>query len=293
MRHKILVHIDAHHDMWWLPDARAVSIADFICQALKDEIVREVLWVVPDPSWRSSTHRKPILQHLRKITEGYPGPTAPVQVDRDQMSTQVLGTTVRACPLASLPQIREPVLLDIDVDFLVTPGVAFGLEVRWSEVPWCWPEQLVARLRQAEIHAALTTISYSTEGGYTPLKWKHLGDELSLRLGPQPERGPALRGLALVQQASVAANVKDLPTAERLYREAMPLLPASPVVRYYLAELCVDAQRLGEARELYRQAVTLDHSYRTVHASAGLLARALDRPETVERELRRMLALDP
>jgi len=48
LRQRILVHVDAHHDMSWIDDCRSLSIANFICPALKENIVREVCWVVPD-----------------------------------------------------------------------------------------------------------------------------------------------------------------------------------------------------------------------------------------------------
>src|SRR5439155_17312064 len=35
LRHRILVHIDAHHDMWWIDDTGSLTIASYICPALK------------------------------------------------------------------------------------------------------------------------------------------------------------------------------------------------------------------------------------------------------------------
>src|SRR5260370_41990787 len=61
VRRKILVHIDAHHDMWWVKDKNAafVTIANFICPALKKDLVKEVYWVVPDATWDSGRTRRP------------------------------------------------------------------------------------------------------------------------------------------------------------------------------------------------------------------------------------------
>ena len=114
-KQKILIHIDAHHDMWWIADAHSINIANFICAALKDEVVREVFWVAPDPAWETPRSRKPILRHIRKLTENYPGGPHEVHVGSEQISTVVLGKPLRICPLALLPQIDEGVLLDIDV----------------------------------------------------------------------------------------------------------------------------------------------------------------------------------
>ncbi len=54
VRRRILIHIDAHHDMWWVSDPGEITIANFISPALAEDIVREVFWVVPDLCWERS-----------------------------------------------------------------------------------------------------------------------------------------------------------------------------------------------------------------------------------------------
>ena len=56
-RRRILIHIDAHHDMWWTSDSTSITIANFICQALQEQIVRELYWVVPDATWQTNGGR--------------------------------------------------------------------------------------------------------------------------------------------------------------------------------------------------------------------------------------------
>ena len=69
LRHRILVHIDAHHDMWWIDDTGSPSIASYICPALKNDIVREVYWIVPDQTWEEKRARRAVLRHVQKIIE--------------------------------------------------------------------------------------------------------------------------------------------------------------------------------------------------------------------------------
>lgn len=64
VRQKILVHIDAHDDLVWMPDRAAINIANFICPALKENLVREVFWVVPDQTWEDASSRKPLVRRL-------------------------------------------------------------------------------------------------------------------------------------------------------------------------------------------------------------------------------------
>src|SRR5262245_29206760 len=91
VRRCVLIHIDAHHDMWWTSEGAPVTIANFICPALKEDLVREIFWVVPDTAWESARTRRPVLRHLRAIVKGYPGPSPPVRVDDREMSAVVLG----------------------------------------------------------------------------------------------------------------------------------------------------------------------------------------------------------
>lgn len=293
VKQKILIHIDAHHDMWWVTDGNSITIANFICPALKDDIIREILWVVPDLTWKTSRGRRPILHHVRKIAKSYPGIRHSLQVETNQISTVVLGKPLTICPLSSLPRIDEGVLLDIDSDFLVIPRVSYQESDERGALPWCWPEDLLARLRARQIRADLVTIAYSVEGGYTPLKWKYLGDELALRL-KQPNHGePTIQGMGLIREAALAAHRGDLVTAEKKYHEAGNLLPSSGAPYYHLAHLYVEMGRIGDGQESYRRALALDPSYRTAYNSAGFHYHSDGRLRAAEQEYRRTLALDP
>src|SRR4051794_19886084 len=72
VKQRVLVHVDAHHDMWWMGEGAILSIANFICPALKEDLVREVIWVVPDGAFESAQARKPILRHLNRVLREYP-----------------------------------------------------------------------------------------------------------------------------------------------------------------------------------------------------------------------------
>ena len=293
VKQRVLIHIDAHHDMWWVTDANSITIANFICPALKDDIVREIFWVVPDLTWKTSRSRRPILRHVRKIAESYPGVRHALEVGTNQISTVVLGKPLRICSLASLPRIDESVLLDIDSDFLVIPRVSYQESDEHGALPWCWPDELLAPLQARHIRADVVTIAYSVEGGYTPLKWKYLGDELALRL-KQPNHGePTFQGMGLIREAALAAHRGDLVTAEKKYHEAGNLLPSSGAPYYHLAHLYVEMGRIGDGQKFYQRALALDPSYRTTYNSAGLHYHSDRRLREAEQEYRRTLALDP
>ena len=289
---KILIHVDAHDDVCWSPDQDSTNIANFICQAIKEGVVKEVFWVVPDQSWQTAKTLKPILGRLKAVLKKYPEGAPPIQVQAHQISTVVLGKPFKICTLSNLPVLGEKVLLDIDVDYFLIPKACHNYR-QPEELPWCWPEDLVARLPAWCRRAELITIAYSVEGGYTPLKWKYLGEELAWRLTPAGLEEAGLRGLNLMRTASLAAHRGELSSAEAGYKEASELMPTSAALPYHLALLYLKMGRNGQAQECYQQALTLDPSYRTAYNSAGFHHYSHRRFMEAEREHQRTLALDP
>ena len=125
VKDRILVHIDAHHDMWWIDDNRSITIANFICPALKEGLVREVYWVVPDATWESFAGRRALRKHLARIRKGFKSPEKP-RFEARRVTATILGKRFVICSLDTLPRFAEPVLLDIDTDYLVIPRATYG-----------------------------------------------------------------------------------------------------------------------------------------------------------------------
>jgi len=292
IRDHLLIHIDAHHDMYWMNAAESLTIANYICPALLDGLVREVHWVVPDPSWDQPSSRRAILRHLKDLIRQYPGPRQAIDLDGDRISTTVLAKPFTIYPLRALLPIEEAVLLDIDIDFLVIPHVSYETAGQHSSLPWCWPEDLAGRLHAAGIQARCATIAYSVEGGFTPLKWKYLGMEVASRLTGRAD-ALTLQGLARMRQGAQAAEVGQLQIAEEGYQVASKLLPGSAAPCYHLAHLHLQQGRIAEARVQYQRALDLDRTYRTPYGHSGLLYHSVRQFERAKQEHHRMLQLDP
>ncbi len=291
-KRRLLLHVDAHHDMWRLKGRQCLSIANFICPALEDDIVREVFWVVPGLSWQSGRNRRHLLRHARKIAKDYPGAARSLRIGRDRISARLFGKPLTICSLDSLPELDESVLLDIDTDFYLIPRVTYGEMDQHSPLPWCWPEELLEGLRAHQVRADIVTIAYSVEGGYTPLLWKYLGDETALRL-QQPNSGSqALEGMTCMRQAAEAAERGQLAAAEGIYERARRLLPDSGAPLCHLAHLNLRMRRDTDARRCYRQALDLDATYRTAFNSVALWRYEDRRYGGADEEWRRTLALD-
>jgi hypothetical protein len=236
---RILVHIDAHEDMWWVADEDSLDIANFISRAVTAGMVKEVFWVVPDQTWDSEQIRRRVRRRLEKVLKSYPGDGPKIAEEDEQISAVLLGRSLRVCPLANLPRISEPVLLDIDVDYLVIPRACNNREAP-PPIPWCWPGDLAERLFKHGLTSDLVTIAYSVEGGFTALKWKYLGDELALRLGGTDQSASRLRGMEHLRRGILAAVRGDFAAAADWYRQGLESLPDSAAPHFLMARLYVE-----------------------------------------------------
>jgi len=290
---RILVHIDAHHDMAWLDDAGQLTIGNYISQAIKDGIVREVVWVVPDASWDTRRSRSAIRRHLKTLIRQYAGGAASIESRPRQMSAQLRGIPVTVCALDALRQFTEPVLLDIDTDFFALRLVEYAGDDRPGELPWMWPEELAATLRQKHLRADIVTIAYSVAGGYAPIKWKYLGDALALEWrSPSDAAGSAQTGFRYLRQAATAMRAGDRSAALGALELAALRLPHSAAPLYHLALLHLDSKN-SEAQRLFNCAVQIDPAYGGPHSSRGFVCLSEDRDAEAKEEFDRVLALDP
>jgi tetratricopeptide (TPR) repeat protein len=290
LRQRVLVHIDAHHDMWWIDHPRSLSIANFICPALMESIVREVYWIVPDATWDSSAGRTALRRNLRKILDRYPGERSRIHRKRRFIRASVMGRPLNVCSVDALPPLGEDVLLDIDTDYLMIPEVSYSEWDTHSPLPWRWPSELVDLLRARSVRTDFVTIAYSVEGGYTPLHWKYLGDELACRLRAA-EDGRALEPYDRMREALVAQHRGDAVRAEAAFRAIGDRLGAAPF--FCLAHLLAERGRVDEGRTCLQRGLALDPSYRAAFSSPGVPLYFERAYRAAERAFRCTLSLDP
>jgi tetratricopeptide (TPR) repeat protein len=289
-RDRVLVHVDAHHDMWWCDGRSTPTIANFVCAALKDDLIGEVYWVVPDATWQHRSGRNAVRRHLRSLAAKYPGGRPPLEAAAALTSTRLLGKQLTVCSLGALPRIAAPVLLDIDVDFFVIPSVRFNEADEVSPLPWIWPADLLARLEAKQVRADLVTIASSVEGGYTPLEWKWLGDELASRLGGANDTRD---GFEALRAGALAAERGDRVAAVAALSRAAAQLPTSAAPFQNLARVYLGMGREADAREARRCALARDSSYQTPYNNGGLRLYRERRYHEASAEWRQALALDP
>jgi tetratricopeptide (TPR) repeat protein len=233
-----------------------------------------------------------MFEAMRKVN---PQGLTNLRLEGRRIVAEISGRTVTACSLSDLPAVPEPVLLDIDTDFLMrdpTEACHAG-EDPWRQLPWLWPGELVARLKTKGIRTDCVTIAYSVEGGFTPLTYKYLGDELALRL-KHPELPDHDRlALAHKQKAADHRHAKELEKAIAEFEQASAVVPEDASAHFNLAHLYAETGAADQAALRYRRAVQLDPAYKTAYNNFGFLYRSMGKLDRAGEEYRRMLRWDP
>ena len=273
VRGRTLVHVDAHHDMWWLPEKSAVTIANYVCPALREGLVRRVFWVVPDATFETSEGRRTIGRFLKRIASRTRA-VAPRRrsATARRRSRWPVRTSRRASSARSRGSAKQ-VLLDLDVDFMVIPRVTWGTTDEHSGLPWCWPEELLGATRGGrDRDRSGDDCGTRSKAGSRPLRWKYLGDELAARLHRDGRDPEALRGFCLMRSAAEAIDREDHVSGERMLREAAGLVPCPAACWYRLALLNAAESRAEAARTAYSHALSLDPTYATGLRHQGIRA---------------------
>ena len=170
---------------------KQTDIGNYIYPAMAEGIVRNFYWVVPGgPSEFKKSIKiiKEIISNLIKQAHGEK--RASLDVGRGLIRASLLNREIVVCVLDTLPALKRDVLLDIDVDFLVIDslGNAANTVNVGKRRPWILPRDLVETLKGRIRSPYLITIAYSVNGGWTPIKYKHFGDELAYHFAPDKFR---------------------------------------------------------------------------------------------------------
>ncbi len=161
--------------------SKQIDIGNYIYPAMRDGIVRDFYWVIPGGRKEFRASKKLLIATLRPIAQREGSKNLITFPAADMIVCRAMGRRICICTLESLPPQEQEVLLDIDTDFLVIDSVknannTFNVGAR---KPWIKPTELVGMLKKKIRAPKIITIAYSASGGYTPMKYRHLGDELA------------------------------------------------------------------------------------------------------------------
>jgi hypothetical protein len=254
---------------------KQTNIGNYIYPAMEEGIVKDFYWVVPGKAKdfkKSFKIIKGILKSLakqdpyqtenrRQSGEGSRRPNHGL-VDRTEnredgiISTRFLGIKFVICTLEKLPNLRQRVLLDIDTDFLVIDSLlnANNTAKIGKRKPWILPKDLVEKLKKKIKQPEIITIAYSVNGGYTPIKYKHLGDEIAYNFNSRRFR----QRWEKAQRTAKYFNLFFSSGEKEHYRKAIKLNPSYRFVDNNYGPLLLSIRKLSKAGDEFLKILRAD-----------------------------------
>jgi tetratricopeptide (TPR) repeat protein len=298
LQNQILLHFDAHIDFEWIADKDPLKVlrqkplreamdefrnsygwsfsdtannflhlGNYLCRALEEGIVREWYWIVPDSLWESAAVRRQIWRDLEDYYQYRTGPMDKPCKTKNSFRTSFFKVPLIVTSRKHLPKFSEPVLLNIDVDYLTTDYLNKipSAEVLRRRLPWMWPDEFSLFLYNSGIVSRLTTISNSVRGGFTPIQFKFFGEALKQIQSDelQPE-------YFLLKQAytEYAEEKRDEALTVLGYFASAGIYEASRL--YRRAQILYEKDDLESARKSMAKAVSIDSEFESVYNSAAL-----------------------
>ncbi len=171
---------------------KQTNIGNYIYPAMEEGIVKDFYWVVPGglKEFKESARIiKNILKNLLMVRGQrleVRNQMSGVREKEGIISAKLLGRNFTICILEKLPILKQDILLDIDTDFLIIDSLlnADNTKNIGKRKPWILPQDLVRVLKEKLRHPQIITIAYSVNGGYTPIIYKHLGDQIAEHYAP-------------------------------------------------------------------------------------------------------------
>ncbi|MGI8782326.1 MAG: tetratricopeptide repeat protein [Acidobacteriota bacterium] len=333
VRDRILVHFDGHLDFSWIADRPLESLlaasssseldrllaqgmsgwnlhnrslreqvhyGNYIYAAMREGVVGQFYWVMPDPFWATQRARRCIQRSLEQMARQRPADAGPIEVLESGLRMTVLGRPLVACTLQHLPRFKEPVLLDLDVDYFLTPPeenrMPPGVDMQPAE-PWLRPAEFLRRLAKLEIPTDLVTIAYSVGGFHTPLRFRFYGDIVHAALthpnvpvGDRPFEGSAAEAYAA---ALAAIEAGDLAAARLHWAQMSELDPCYRTPEAIPGRREEAERRWRRALQIYETMIEVDPTWSEPQLGQGRVLWRLgqyDRAESSFREARRLAA---
>jgi len=163
---------------------KLTHMGNYIYPAMRDGIVGGFYWVIPGDEKEFRYCVKNLKSIINGLAKQDPKSQTTLKIKEGILKAQLYGQKFIICCLKTLPKINKKVLLDIDTDFLVINSIRKSKNT--DEIDrhktWIEPEEFIKILKAKIKNPVLITIAYSVNGGYTPLKFKYLGDEIASRL---------------------------------------------------------------------------------------------------------------
>ncbi|KWX75489.1 hypothetical protein AMQ84_17875 [Paenibacillus riograndensis] len=179
VKEAVLFHIDAHKD-FVTDECNYISIGNFLNYAWSDGIINTIVWIIPDPSFFCENF---LIQLITELEVNFT-----LEVQSSEMLKLVMNTN-RNCEvivtiLSNITTIMESltfyknILIDIDIDFLVNPYIGTTFSNYYQNSFWIKSHTIFYAIRPLINECSLITIARSIYGGYTPLIYSFICNQL-------------------------------------------------------------------------------------------------------------------
>ena len=230
---------------------KQTDVGNYIYQAIEEGIVKNFYWVVPGKKDEFEKSGKTIKNMLKEIVR-YQDLKEGILEDGDGIiSVECLGRKFMVCSLDNLPVLTRDLLLDIDIDFLVIDSILSAENTRniGKRRPWISPLDLVSALKEKIKNPKIISIAYSVNGGWTPMKYRHLGDELAYNFSPLKFK----RRFQINYRAAQYFDLFQSSGKKEYYQKAALLNPAYLARDNNYGPLFLLLKRFSRAKEEFRK----------------------------------------
>lgn len=234
---------------------KQTNIGNYIYPAMLEGIVKDFYWVIPGGLKEFKESKKFIRNIIKNFTECR-RQESEAREEKGIISAKLWGRKFIVCVLEKLPILRQKVLLDIDTDFLVIDSIvnADNTARIGKRKPWILPKDLAEALAKKISKKAAITIAYSVNGGYTPMGYKHLGDELAYNFAPVEFRSRFRAGLAAAENFNLFRSTG----IKKYYEKAIACDPAYRVSDNNYGPLYLALGKFSLARKEFSKVLKAD-----------------------------------
>lgn len=171
---------------------KKVDSGNYIYKACSEGIVRDFYWVIPAKRGEFKKIEKMLVRYIKYLAKRDPYNNTfkiksyKLKIQNDRIEATLMRHRLIVATLDSLAVLNNRVLLDVDTDFLVTDSLKHEsiFTMIGKRKPWISTLDFVNILREKIKNPEIITISYSLSGGYTPIRYKYLADEIAYYFCP-------------------------------------------------------------------------------------------------------------
>jgi len=238
--------------------SKQTNIGNYIFPAMQEGLVKDFYWVIPGGLKEFKQSLKMIKEMLEVFSrqDPYARHTLGCAQKEGMISTGLLGRKFVICVLEKLPILAQKVLLDIDTDFLVVDSLLNADAVKniGERKPWIFPKDLTGILKTKIIRPEIITIAYSVNGGFTPMKYKYLGDAIANGFSPKHFAGIFKRHA----QAAKCFDFFQLKGGKEYYQSAIKLNPTYCAADNNYGPLYLRLGKLAQAKGEFENILKVD-----------------------------------